>query len=192
MPVEEAEAGAAAAVEETAAPVSGIQAQVIQGEFILDTHRVRGELRYQGVPRRLVDMLNSMDGAYLLLHDGEIEDPFADSPAPHRFEVAQMHREAILLAVPRGDAPQGDRLEAVRKTPVPATVVIPGFDISGHIYLLPEADAAKAPVLSSRHFAPMTDATITAAHGRGHSWREPVVLVNLARALLYAPNPRRG
>jgi len=76
--------------------------------------------------------------------------------------------------------------------PVPATIVIPGFDITGNIFLLPEADPAQAPVLSSRHFVPITDATITAAHGRDHSWHEPIVVVNLGRTLLYAPDARRG
>jgi len=82
-------------------------------------------------------------------------------------------------------------MEAVHKVPVPACIALPGYDVTGNIYLVPDADPATVPVLGSKHFVPMTDVVITPVHGAQPS-RERLVIVNLARALAYAPNPSSG
>jgi hypothetical protein len=45
--------------------------------------------------------------------------------------------------------------------------------------------------LSTRHFTPITDAIVTPAHDRV-SFKEEIVVVNLACALFYAPNSSRA
>lgn len=77
-------------------------------------------------------------------------------------------------------------MEAVAKAPFAATIVLPGYDVSGNVYLLPDADPGKAPMLANRHFIPVTDATITTA-GSSSSWSERIMVVNLARSLFYTP-----
>lgn len=164
--------------------------QRVKVEFVTDSYRVFGELRHSGPPRRLVDSLNSIDTGYVTVYDGHVDD---ENPAgSRRFEVAQVKRDAIMIAIPRVlTTGANSASEAVRKAPVPATIVLPGYEVSGDIYLLPGADAAMTPILSSRHFVPLTDAAITPA-GTGTMTKEPLVVVNLARALLYAPNTSTG
>ena len=144
-----------------------------------------------GPPRRLVDTLNSIDSGYITVYGGHVDNAIHPDRAC-RFEVAQIRRDAIMLAIPCDPGTHhGTTMEAVHKAPVPATIVLPGYEVSGNIYLLPEADAAMTPILSSRHFVPLTDAAITPSD-TGMMTEEPLVIVNLARALFYAPNTRPG
>ncbi len=157
-------------------------------ELVLDSHRVVGEVRHGGAPRRLVDMMNAIDGEYLVVHDGQLDDPFHEGEAPRHFAVIHVHRNAILLAVPRADAIRpASPFEVVAKVPVPATIVLPGLEVAGNIHLAPDADPALAPLLASKHFMPLTDAMVVSVLNPGLTWQEPLVVVNLARALLYAP-----
>jgi len=158
-------------------------------EAMMDSHRLRGELRLGGVPRRLVDILNSGDGAYLVIHGAQLDDPLKSAGnEPRRLETVQILRDAILFIMPRGVATPSDPFEVVKKVAAEATVVVPGFEVSGRIYLMPDADPATIPLIGTHHFIPVTDATVTAGNGRSEVWREPVVLVNMTRALLYGPN----
>jgi len=157
-------------------------------ELVMDSYRIIGELRSQGGPRRLVDILNAVDASFILVHDGRLDDPLVEDDEPRAFEVVQLHLNTLLFAVPRGTlADVGNPVEAVRKVPVPATIALPGFEVTGNIHLLPEADPKRTALMGSRHFVPMTDATVIAAFNRNRVWREPIVVVNLARAVLFAP-----
>lgn len=149
-------------------------------------------MRYSGPPRRLVDLLNAIDVGYVQVFDGCVDNPAREAAGASHFEVAQVRKDAILCAVPRDDGPApGTPMEAVHKVPVPACVALPGYDVTGNFYLVPDADPAMVPVLGSKHFVPMTDVVITPLH-QGPPARERLVIVNLARALAYAPNPRRA
>jgi len=163
--------------------------RVLVLDIYMDSHRVRGELRYTGVGRRLVDILNSIEaGGHLALHNGRLEPLGREEPDSRVFGRLQVRREAIILAVPSGDIPASPQpMEAVHKAPFPVTFVVPGYELSGNAYLLPDADPALAPFLGSRHFIPMTDVTITAAQQGAPPREEPILLVNLARTLFYAP-----
>ncbi len=162
-------------------------------ELVMDSHSVVGQIPHRGAPRRLVDVLNTIDGGFLVISAGELRDPFRPEQPPRAFAAAQVHRDAILFAVPRGGTPfSGSPLEAVAKAPFPATIVLPGFEITGNVFLLPGADPVSAPLLANRHFIPMTDATIAASQGRDMARQEPLVIVNLTRALFYAPNTTKG
>ena len=164
------------------------QAQVVKVEFVMDSHRVVGELRHTGPPRRIVDMLNSIDSGYISIFDGVVDNAARPGEGARKFDAAQVRRDAIMLAIPRTEyIASGTSLEAVRKVPIPATFVVPGYEVSGSMYLVAEADPLTTPILASRHFIPLTDAVITPAH-EGPALREPLVIVNLVCALFYAPH----
>jgi len=156
--------------------------QVVPVEFVIDGFRISAEIRHPGMPRRLVDYLNSVDGARINLHNAGIGESAAE------FAAAQIHRDAILIAIPRGNTEFTARtIEVVPKKGVLAVIVLPGYDVRGNVFMLPDVDPANTPLIGNRHFMPMTDATITPAGAPDRAWQEPLVVVNLARTLLYAP-----
>lgn len=164
------------------------QSPAVAVDIMMDSGRVTGELRPMGAPRRLVDTLNSADAGYVVVHSGQLTDPFSAAEQPREFEVAHIGRDAILFASPRGDAViHGSSFDAVKKIPARTTLVLPGFEIRGNMFFLPDADPAGMPMLTSHHFIPLTDATIVPVGGRLATWQEPLLIVNLGRALFYAP-----
>lgn len=168
------------------------QIQVVKVQFVIDSHRITGDFRYGGPPRRLVDLLNALDGGYATLFNGALGSAQKADEDMKDFEVAQVRRDAILYAIPLSATPAaGSYAEAVRKIPVPTTLGLPGYDITGNCYHAPEADPIMAPVLSSRSFIPMTDAVIRPTF-KAKIGREELVVVNLARVLVYAPNVQAG
>ncbi len=76
------------------------------------------------------------------------------------------------------------------KKPVPATLMLPGLDVTGRVYLPPEVDPTAVRMLGKDSFLPVTDAEVTQITHAGGSRRKPLVVVNLGRALLYAPTPQ--
>lgn len=157
-------------------------------ELILDNFRVTGDIKQAGVPRRLVDLMNNADIEFFVMNESEIDDPFRPEEAPRKLGNMEIVRESILFAVPRGgDAPEhGDSFETVRKVPVPATIVIPGFEVRGNAHFIPDVKPEDVPVMQNRHFIPITEARIAASGGRTRSWEEPVAIVNLMQALVFA------
>jgi hypothetical protein len=154
-------------------------------ELVLESYRVTGELFAPGVPRRLVDILNSNDLSYFVMHSGNLDDPFNPSAEPRSFDVIQLDRDGILFAIPRGDVHKPDPFEVVRKKRVSSTVVLPGFHVTGDLHLMPDADPALVPIVSDHHFVPLTDVTVTADKGRPQVWHEPLLIVSMSRALFY-------
>ena len=164
-------------------------------ELVLDSHRVVGELHYGGGHRRLVDILNAVDEAFVVLHNGVV-DHFHFHRAegePRRFQVMHVRLHAILLAIPRaGVPPQGDRFEVVVKVPVLATIILPGVEVTGKLYLPPDAEPAQIRLLSGKQFIPLTDTTVAPVEDRSQARPEPLLVVNLARGLVYAPGGLTG
>ncbi len=157
-------------------------------ELIIDSYRVTGELLGHGGPHRLVDLLNVSDEPFITVHEGALDDPLIDGDEPRRFHTAQVHREAILFAIPRSAVEaHPDPYDLVEKVPVPATITVPGFEITGNVYLLPEIDPADGHALSGKHFIPMTDVSIRAVARTEPGWLEPVIVVNGSRVRLFAP-----
>lgn len=157
-------------------------------ELIIDSYRVTGELLGHGGPRRLVDLLNVSDEAFVTLRDGALDDPLVEGDEPRRFDTVQVHREAILFAIPRSAVElDPDPYDLVKKVPVPATITVPGFEINGNVYLLPEIDPAAGHPLGGNHFIPMTDVSIRTVARSEPAWFEPVVVVNVSRVRLFAP-----
>ena len=154
-------------------------------EFILDSYRVIGELFAPGVPRRLVDILNSNDLSYFVMHSGTLDDPFDPSADTRSFDVIQLDRGGILLAIPRGEIHKPDPFETVRKKRVPSTAVLPGFKVTGNLHLMPDADPALVPIVADHHYVPFTDVTVVTDKGRPQTWHEPLLIVNMTRVLFY-------
>ena len=154
-------------------------------EIVMESYRVTGELFAPGVPRRLVDILNSSDLSYFVMHTGTLDDPFNPATEGVHFDVIQLDRSGIFFAIPRGEVRKPDPFEVVRKKRVPSTVVLPGFRLTGDLHLMPEADPALIPIVSDHHYIPFTDCTIVADQGRAQAWQEPLVIVNMNRALFY-------
>ncbi|HEU4759659.1 MAG TPA: hypothetical protein VFT91_06715 [Dehalococcoidia bacterium] len=159
-------------------------------ELVLDSHRISAELRYSGPPRRLVDVLNAMDGPYFPLYAAQIEDLFGAEQAPERFELIHITRDAVLFAVPRDDYRPSGSSELVRKVPVSALLLLPGFSVRGNIHLVPDLEPRSVSMLGHRHFIPMTEVAVVSSRRDGPTWHEPLLLVNLARAQLYGPQPQ--
>lgn len=157
-------------------------------ELILDNFRVIGDIRQAGVPRRLVDLMNNGDVEFFMIKNSEIDDPFTPGGVPRRLKSVEIVRESILFAMPRGgDAPEhGDAFETVRKVPVPTTIVISGFEVRGNAHFIPGVKPEDVPMMQNRHFIPITDARISASGGRTATWAEPVAIVNLKQALVFA------
>jgi hypothetical protein len=156
-------------------------------EFIIDSHRINAEIRHPGAPRRLVDYLNAVDGPRINIHDCRIGQT-GDPESAGRYPLAQIFRNAILIAIPRGSTTFTARsLDLVPKRPIPATLVVPGYDVSGNIYMVPQIDPQDTPLIGNHHFVPMTEATVTPADPRYPAWQEELLVVNMARTLLYAP-----
>ncbi len=158
-------------------------------EIVMDSFRVNGELFAPGVPRRLVDILNSNDMTYFIMNSGTLDDPLNAEAGTRKFDLIQLDRSGILFAIPRGEVRKPDPFEVVRKKRVPSTVVLPGYEASGHLYLMPDADPKMVPIVSDHHFVPFTDVTVTADKGRSQVWREPLLIINMARALFYGKKP---
>jgi hypothetical protein len=160
--------------------------QVVPVEFIIDSHRINAEIHHPGAPRRLVDYLNSVDGPRINLHNCRIGSASGREAGP--FGIAQIFRNAILIGIPRGNITFTARsLDLVPKRPVPASLVVPGYEVSGAIYMVPQIDPHDTPLIGGHHFLPMTGATITPADERFAPWEEELLVVNMARTLLYAP-----
>ena len=165
------------------------QALGAQVEFVLDSHRLTGEIRYRGAPRRLVDILNGIDVPLLAVHDARLTDSSGTGSDGRHFDAVHVRCDSIQFAVPHSDpARSGTPFEAVAKTPVPVTIVLPGFEITGNVHLAVGVDAMQAPLGGSR-FVPVTDAEILAL-GSAQARREPIVVVNLGRAQVYGPRGR--
>lgn len=157
-------------------------------ELIVDNLRVVGDIKQAGVPRRLVDLLNNHDVEFFVVEDGEIDDPFTDGEAPRKLANMEIVRESILFAFPRGgNAPErGDAFETVKKVPVRSTIVIPGFEVRGNVHFIPDIRPEDVPMMQNRHFIPVTDARITATGGHSAEWNEPIAVVNLIQAFVFA------
>ncbi|HUF54197.1 MAG TPA: hypothetical protein VMR52_10550 [Dehalococcoidia bacterium] len=175
-------------VQDTASSADRAQA-VLNVELMMDHYRVGGELRSPGVPRRLVDILNSADLPFIVVHDAALDDPLIDDDEPRRFNLVQVHLDTLLFGIPRaGTQVQPDPFEIIEKNPVRTTIAMRGFQIVGNVYFTQGLDPTSSQLLGSKYFVPVTDACVTSAVRPDCVWQEQVVVVNMARALLFAPH----
>ncbi len=163
---------------------------LVRAELWLETHRVTGIIDQSGRPRRLVDTLNAIDGPIAILRDATLVSQANPAEGERRFHLLHLKREAILLAIPLTNLPRSPGAEVMAKKSVSATLMLPGLEVTGRVYLPPEVDPAAVRMLGKDSFLPVTDAQVTQTTHAGESRREPLVVVNLGRALLYAPTPQ--
>jgi len=157
-------------------------------EIILDSYRVTGDLMAAGGPRRLVDILNAYEEPSILIREAVIDCPVMDGAPVKQCDAVQVHMPTILFAIPVGDdVKHEDPFESVRKVPIDCTIVLPGYEIAGKIHMIEEVVPSETPLLGARHFVALTDATITSLFNRSRSWTADVVVVNVGRAVLFAP-----
>jgi len=162
---------------------SNNQPGVIEAELFLDDRQVTGEIRLSGATRRLVDILNALDGGYLTMHSGELRD---SSGSSLEFELIQMARSSIILAVPhQGSASRIDPGEVIEKHRRLVTVIMPGCQVSGYFHVAPGVDPSVAATGLGNRFVALTDATITVIDGDMPTRFESVALLNTAHAQAY-------
>lgn len=161
---------------------------VSRAELIVGNFRLTGDIRQVGVPRRLVDLMNNSDVEFFIVKNGEIDDPFSAGGARRKLKSVEVLRESILFAMPRGgDAPEhGDTFETVKKVPVPTTIILPGFELRGNVHFIPDVAPEDVPMMQNRHFIPVTDVRISASGGSSGTWNEPIAIVNLIQAKIFA------
>ncbi len=161
---------------------------MIMEAVLTSRHVITGEVRMPGAPRRLIDLLNGIEGNYLQVHNGKLEvmPPSQGEPGP--FGLAQVHLDEILFAMPRGASIEhGNAFETVVKVAIDARFVLPDFEISGKAWVLPDGQRPEGPLLGTRRFAPLTDVTIISTQDPDRVWREEILVVNLGPAVLCLP-----
>src|SRR5436309_11902768 len=160
------------------------QLGVIDTELVLDTRLVTGEIRYTGVTRRLVDILNALEGGYLTMHARTLRTAVGRSL---EFDVIQIARSSILLAFPhQGSASRVQPGELIEKRRRLVTIVLPGCEVSGYFHAALGIDPSVAATVSfGKRFLALTDVTVTVMDGEMSTRFEPIALLNTAHAQAY-------
>jgi hypothetical protein len=169
------------------APEGGAERTGTIAELVLERQRVVGEIAYQGPNRRVIDLLNGGERAYMSMRNAVVDDLVTGRGEPRRYKILTVRRQAVLFAVPPWLRPARAAGEVLQKVPLPATILLPGYEISGKVYLPQGADLEVAPYMEHRPFVAMTDATIVSMSEREEVRVEPVVVANLGCAYFYAP-----
>ena len=158
---------------------------VIEAEVILDGRQVTGEIRLTRGSRRLVDILNALDGGYLTMHQGTLRDGTGNCL---EFDLIQLTRSTILLAFPhQGSASRINPGEVIKKHRRLVTVIMPGCQVSGYFHAALGVDPSVATATASvgNRFVALTDATITVIDGDVPTRFEAVALLNTAHVQAY-------
>jgi len=157
-------------------------------EILVEDYRVRGELVATGGPRRLVDILNAAEDI-VSVRDARLDYPLSEEAEATCVPLAHVHLNTILFAVPHGpDVLFEEPFQKVDKIPVECTIVVPGFQISANIHMLRDADPGESHLLTTLHFVALTDARVFSLERPSISWHADVIVANLKRAVVYAPN----
>ncbi len=154
-------------------------------ELVLDSCRVVGVIGNVEPARRLVDELNDINDPVVVMRDASMSDLAALQTEAQHFSLLQIKRDAILVAIPVGaDARPTLSVEIVEKRPATATLVMPGLRVTGSVHLPPGVSPDAARLIGKGSFAPLTEAEVFEGSRARH---EPLVVVNMARAVVYAP-----
>lgn len=157
-------------------------------EIVVDNYRVSGDLAVTGPPRRLVDILNAHDDI-VSVNGATLDYPLLENAEILQAPVAHIHINTILFAIPYGDGVRyQDAFDKVVKRAIPCTIVVPGFEITGNIWMVAEIDPSESHILTTLHFVPLTDVRVLSLVNPNRVWESDVVVVNLTRAVVYAPN----
>ena len=160
-------------------------------ELVLDTCRVIGGIGNVGPARRVVDELNNINNPVVVMRDASMSDLAALQTEAQHFSHLQIKRDAILVAISVGaDARPTHSAEIVVKRPATATLVMPGVRVTGFVHLPAGVSPDAVHLVGKDIFVPVTEAEVFEGSRARH---EPLVVVNMARAVVYAPlSPRDG
>jgi hypothetical protein len=166
--------------------------ELFQAELITDAFRMVGWLELPPVHARLADLLNFRDEPIIVLHDLELNTLGSEADKVFKLPMAQIRREAIVLAIPheRRAPPEEDQalLDYVVKVPHRVSFLLPGFTVVGDFYLAREANIAAASPMRGSGFVPLTDAEATYLPDPTLVWKVPVMVVNAARVEAFSPS----
>ena len=167
------------------------QEGVTRVELVLDTCRVVGVIGNVESARRLVDDLNNINDPVVVMVDASMSDLAALQTEAQHFSHLQIKRDAILVAISVGaDARPTPSAEIVERRPATATLVMPGLRVTGCVHLPPGVSPDAVHLIGKDTFVPVTEAEVFEGSRARH---EPLVVVNMARAVVYAPvGPRDG
>jgi len=162
---------------------SFVQEQPVRLTLYTDAFIVHGTIRTR--QRRVTDILNARDAAFLVLEDVEIVA--FDSDASSRADFAQVNLDAVLFAVADTPVEPAPELRTPKLTEQ-AMISVPPFTIVGTIHLQPDDAGLRASLeeLVGR-FVPATDASYW-SEAAGKARRSALVVAfNHARAQILAP-----
>jgi hypothetical protein len=136
--------------------------------------------------RRLTDMLNSAEHAFLVLADVTM-DEFGSRGQAVRSAYAQVNLGAVLFAVSNEPMEPLPELRTP-KSPETALISIPPFKLTGRIHVLPDRDLREALDELVGRFVPVTEATYWSDVVQESRTTAAIVAVNHARAQILAPH----
>ena len=178
------------ALQETLAMVESARV-LFQAELITDGFCMVGRLDLPPAQARLVDLLNFGGEPVIVLHDVELRRLGPESDKVFNWPVAQVRREAIVLAIPHERRAPGAEvqppLEHVAKEPHRVSFLLPSFTVVGDLHLAREADIGAASPMRGSGFVPLTDAEATYLPDPTLVWKAPVIAVNVAKAEVFSP-----
>ena len=162
----------------------------LQVEVITDGRRLIGTAAH-GTLTRLVDMLRLADDIALPLTDVEVTPLDGRNKAPQRWPQANVHRRAIVFAIPHevaaAPAAAVKRLEYIEKRRWAVSALLPGFLVTGYYHLPPAADPANTSLFWNAGFVPLTDAEAVYLNKPSITWKAEVIVVNTACVEAYCP-----
>lgn len=161
---------------------------LFQAELITEGFCMLGRLDLPSTQGRLVDLLNFRGEPVIMLHDVEARRLGSESDKVLNWPMAQIRREAIILAIPHehhsSAAEVEPPLEYVVKVPHRVSFLLPAFTVAGHIHLAKEADINAASPIRGSDFVPLTDAEAIYLPDPTLVWKAAVIGVNVAKAEL--------
>jgi len=164
---------------------------LFQAELITDGFCMVGRLDLPPAQVRLVDILNFCGEPVIVLHDVELRKLGPESGKVFKWPVAQIRREAIVLAIPHERRAPSDKvqmlLEYVAKEPHKVSFLLPSFTVVGDLHLAREVDIGAASPMRGSGFVPLTDAEATYLPDPTLVWKVPVIVVNVAKAEAFSP-----
>lgn len=164
-----------------------------QAELITEGFCMVGRLDLPATQGRLVDLLNFRGEPVIVLHDVEARRLEPKSDKVFNWPMAQIRREAIILAIPhevRSPAADAERpLEYVTKAPHKVSFLLPAFAVVGDLHLAKEADIDAASPIRGSDFVALTDAEAIHVPDPSLVWRAPVIAVNVAKAEVCCLSP---
>ncbi|KPJ50577.1 MAG: hypothetical protein AMJ38_01635 [Dehalococcoidia bacterium DG_22] len=173
------------------AALEGPPRALLRLELITDGFHMVGSMELHRAGGRLVDFLNFSGEPVLVLHDAEVKALERESDKASHWPMAQIRREAIILAIPREDRPQAAEmqqpLEYAPREPRRVSFILPAFAVVGDLHLAKEVDINAASPIRGSDFVPLTDAEATYLPHPTLVWRAAVIVVNVAKAEVCCP-----